>query len=116
MERKFIFKYDALNDYLTENQKNPNRTDGELTLLRDNCRSNLTDVLFSQKEYIIIINETTWEIKINGERNLEDKFYTIPTWYKMTNRDRLYHQVKQAMEEAKNRWIYDQIFKEIKSK
>ncbi len=83
-------------------------------MLRDNCRNNLSDVLTNPKKYTITINESTWDITINGKVGLEDKFDMLPTRYKMNNKDRLYHQVKLAMERTKNHWIYDQIFKEIK--
>ncbi len=114
MERKFLFNYDALDNYLNEQQKNPNRTDWEITMLRDNCRNNLSDVLTNSQEYTITINESTWDITINGKIGLEDKFDMLPTWYKMNNKDRLYRQIRLAMERAKNNWIYDQFFKEIK--
>lgn len=114
MERKFLFDYTTLNDYLNELQKDPNHREWELSILRDNCKNNLLDALSSPKEYVLIINESTWEITINGESDLENKFYMIPTSYEMSNKSRLYRQIKFAMDEAKKRWIYDQIFKEIK--
>lgn len=114
MQRKFTFNYDALNNYLAESQKKPNRTDGELTMLRDNCKNNLKDALSNSKECIIIIDESTWDITINWENDIKDKFYMIPTWYEMSNKDKLYHQIKEAMDEAKNHWIFNQVFKEIK--
>ena len=114
MERIFLFNYDALDNYLNEQQKNPNRTDWEITMLRDNCRNNLLHVLINPQKYIIIINEFTWDVTINGEIGLEDKFDMLPTWYKMNNKDRLYRQVKLAMERTKNHWMYDEFFKEVK--
>ncbi len=114
MERKFLFNYDALNSYINEEQKKPNRTAWELKILRNNCKNNLVDNLSDPKEYTIIINESTWDIIINGQTDLQDKFYMLPTWYKMSNKSKLYRQVKFAMKEAKDRWIYDQVFKEIK--
>ena len=114
MERKFILNYDALDSYLKEWQKKPHWTDGQLTLLRNNCKNNILDILSNSKEFIITINETTGEITINWEKNLQEKFYMLPSCYDMNDKARLYRQIKQALEEAKNRWIYDQIFKEIK--
>lgn len=114
MKRKFLFNYNALDNYLNEQQKNPNRTDGEITMLRNNCKENLVDTLYNSKEYIIIINESSWEVSINWQTDLQDKFDMLPTWYKMSNKDKLYRQVKLAMERTKNNWIYNQIFKEIK--
>ena len=114
MERKFLFDYNALNNYIDKEQKEPDRTAGELKILRNNCKNNLTDNLSNPQEYTIIINESTWDITINGQADLQDKFYMLPTWYKMSNKDRLYRQIKFAMKEAKDRWIYDQVFKEIK--
>ncbi len=114
MERKFLFNYNALNSYINEEQKKPNRTAWELKILRNNCKNNLVDNLSDPKEYTIIINESTWDIIINGQTDLQDKFYMLPTWYKMSNKSKLYRQVKFAMKEAKDRWIYDQVFKEIK--
>ena len=113
MERKIILNYNELDNYLTEWQKNPHRTDGQLTLLRDNCRNNLADTLDKSKEYEIVINELNWEITINWEKNLEKNFYMFPDCYDRDEKLRLYHQVKQALEEAESRWIYDKIFKEI---
>jgi len=112
MERKFIFNYDALNKYIDEEQKKPERTAWELKILRNNCKNNLLNVLYNPEEYILIINESTWDITINWQTDLKDKFYTLPTWFEMSDKDRLYRQIKLAMEEAKIRWIYDQIFKE----
>lgn len=114
MERKFILNYDALDNYLIEWQKNPHRTDGQLTLLRDNCKNNLTNTLLNPKECEIVINETNWEIIINWEKDLQNKFYMFPVCYGMDKKARLYRQVKQALEEAGTRWIYNQIFKEIR--
>lgn len=115
MERKFILNYNVLDNYLTEWQKNPHRTDGQLTLLRDNCKNNLKNILLNSEECEIIINESTREIKINGQTDLEDRFYTLPTEYEMSSKDRLYRQVKMAMDEAKTRWIYERIFTETES-
>jgi len=114
MERKFIFNYEALNSYIDEEQKKPDRTAGELKILRNNCKNNLSDTLSNPKKYILIINESTWDISINWQTDLKDKFYMLPTWYKISNKDSLYRQVKLAIDEAKDRWIYDQIFKEIR--
>ena len=114
MERKFLLNYKTLNDYINEHQKDLDRTDWELTIFRDNCKKYLTETLNKSSEYYMIINEDTWEITINWQTDLKNKFYMIPTWYEMNNKDKLYHQVKLAMEEAKNRWIYDKIFKEIR--
>lgn len=114
MERKIILNYDKLNNYLIEWQKDPNWTNWQLTILRDNCKNNLADTLSNKKEFIITINETTWEITINWEKNLQEKFYMLPSCYGMDDKARLYRQIKQALEEAKDRWFYDKVFKEIK--
>ncbi len=114
MEREFIFNYNALDNYLNEHQKDPNRTDWELTMLRNNCKKYLDITKKDLKNFIISINDDTWDISINWQKNLQDKFDTLPTWYKMNKKSKLYRQVKFAMEEAKERWIYDQIFKEIR--
>lgn len=113
MERLFLLNYDALDKYLNEQQKNPNRTDWELTMLRNNCKKYLKKTL-NPKEYKILVNESTGDITINWQEDLKDKFNMLPTWYKMSNKSGLYRQVKLAMDEAKSRWIYEQIFKEIK--
>ena len=97
-----------------ESQKDPNWTDWELTLLRNNCKNNLAVILSNPEEVMIIIDETNWEISINWEKNLQEKFYMFPSCYGTDKKSRLYHQVKQALEKAKNRWIYDEIFKEVK--
>ena len=111
MERTILFNCAALDNYLEERQKNPDRTDWELTMLRDNCKRYIKN---EKNEYIININELTWNVSINGQTDLQDKFYMLPTWYDIDNRTKLYRQVKQALEEAKTRWIYNQIFKEIR--
>ena len=113
MERKFKFNYNTLNKYIEEWQKDKNRTDWELTILRDNFKNLLVDVLNKWKEYIISINESTWEVTINWKSGLEDQFYMIPSWYPMSNKSKLYRQIKGAMDEAENYWIYDEIFEEI---
>lgn len=110
MKRKFLFNYDSLDSYINEEQKKPNWIAWELKIFRNNCKNNLSD----SKEYILIINESTREIMIDGQTDLKNKFYTLPTGYEMSDKDRLYRQIKLAMEEAKMRWIYDEIFKEIK--
>lgn len=114
MERKFLLNYKALDDYLNEQQKNPDRTDGEITMLRDNCKNNLAENLLNPKEIIITINGSTWDISINWQKDLQDKFDMLPIGYKMNNKSRLYRQIRLSMESAKKLWIYDQIFKEIK--
>jgi hypothetical protein len=114
MERKFLFNYDALDNYLNEQQKNPDWTDWELTLLRDNCKKHIKKEWNKSNEYIISVNEDTWDVSINWQTNLEDKFQMLPTWYKMDNKTRLYRQIKLSMEEAEERWIYEKIFKEIR--
>lgn len=114
MERKYIFNVNELNSYLDEQQKNPDWIDWELTILRNNCMNNLFEIFDSSKEYTIIINEDNWEVKINNQSNLWEKFYLMPSWFDMDKKDGLYRQVKSAMEEAENRGIFDKIFIEIK--
>lgn len=114
MEREFIFNYDALDNYLNEQQKNPDWTDWEITMLRDNCKKYLKDSWKNSKEYTILINEDTWDITINWQKDLKDKFKMLPTWYEMSNKDKLYRQVKLSMDYAERVGIYDQIFKEIR--
>ena len=114
MERKFLFNYDALDNYLNEQQKNPDWTDLELTMLRDNCKKHIKKDWNKSNEYIISINEDTWDISIDWQTNLQDKFQMLPTWYKMDNKTRLYRQIKLSMEEAEQRWIYEKVFKEVR--
>lgn len=114
MERKFLFNYDALDNYLNEQQKNPDWTDWELTMLRDNCKKHIKKDWNKSNEYIISINEDTWDISIDWQTNLQDKFQMLPTWYKMDNKTRLYRQIKLSMEEAEQRWIYEKVFKEVR--
>lgn len=114
MERKIIFNYNNLNKFITEQQKDLNRTDWELTMLRNNFMKYLSSNLNKIEEYYIRINESTWDIIIDWQKDLQNKFRTLPTWYKMNNKEKLYHQIKQALEEAKYHWIYDKVFKEIK--
>ena len=111
MERIILFNCGALDNYLEKQQTDPNRTDWELTIFRDNCKKYAKN---EKNEYIININELTWNVSINGQIDLQDKFYMLPTWFDIDNKTKLYRQVKQALEEAKNRWIYNQIFKEIR--
>ena len=112
MERTFLFNFSVLDNYLNEHQKDSNRTDWELTMFRNNFKKYVLSEILN--DYYIKIDEDTWEISINWQTDLKDKFHMIPTWYEMSNKEKLYHQVKLAMEEAKNRWIYDKIFKEIR--
>ena len=114
MEREFIFNYDALDNYLNEHQKDPNRTDWELTMLRNNCKKHLKKDWDKSSEYIISVDEDTWDVSINWQNNLEDKFQMIPTWYEMSNKARLYRQIKLSMDEAEERGIFNQIFKETR--
>ena len=115
MERKFAFNYEALDNYINEQQKNTiGRTDGELTMLRDNCKKYLLETADNLKEFVISINEDNWDISINWQKWLEDKFRMIPTWYEMSNKSRLYRQVKLSMESAERLGIFDQIFKEVR--
>lgn len=114
MEREFILNFDKLNSYIDEWQKDEDRTDWELTMLRDNCRDCFKNELDNLNQYILIVNESTRDITINGQTDLQDKFNTIPSWYEIDNKTKIYRQVKMAMDEAKTRWIYDETFKEIK--
>ena len=111
MEREYLFNYDALDSYLNEKQKDPDWTDWELTMLRDNCKKYLKESWKPSDKYIILINDDTWDITINWQKNLEDVFDMLPTWYEMSNKDGLYRQVILALEEARDRGIYDLIFK-----
>lgn len=108
MERKFIIDIQKINNYITQAQKKPNRTDWELTMFCLNCKK-----LRINWNLIIEINENSWEIKINWMTNIYEKFKFIPTWYKIDEKTKLYRQVKLAMSEAKNYWIYESVFKEI---
>lgn len=110
MERDFVFNYNALDNYLNEQQKNPNRTDWELTMFRDNCKKYLKKE-WDKSNIIISINDDTEDITINWQKGLENIFQTLPTWYEMSNKSRLYRQITSALEEAKNRGIYELIFK-----
>ena len=115
MEREFLLNYKSLNDYIREQQKNPDRTDWELTMLRDNCKKYITDTTNNPKEYVVIsINDSVWDVTINWQKNLQDKFNMLPTWYEMNKKARLYRQIKLSMEEAEKRGIFEQIFKEIR--
>lgn len=114
MERKFLFNYDALDNYLNEQQKNPDWTDWELTMLRDNCKKHLKKNWNKSNEYTISVNEDTWDVSINWQTDLENKFQMLPTWYEMNNKARLYRQIKLSMESAERLGIFDQIFKEIR--
>ena len=107
MEREFIVNYGILDNFINQWQKNPNRTDWELTMFRNNLRNIRQDL----NELKMTINESDWKVKINWQTEL--KFKTIPTWYMINEETKTYRQVKQAMDEAKASWIYDQIFKEI---
>ena len=109
-----MFYLDKLSDYIDEWQKSPEWTDWQLTMFRDNCRDYFKNELDTLETCIITINDATRDITINGESNLQDKFNTIPTWYEIDNKTKLYRQVKFAMDEAKMRGIYDEVFKEIK--
>lgn len=110
MEREIIFNYTVLNDYLNEQQKNPQRTDGELTMLRDNCKNYIKKEWKNSDNFVIKINDETLDISINWQSWLENIFKTLPTWYRMSNKVRLYSQVISAIQEAKDRGIYEQIF------
>jgi len=112
--RKFVFNYDELDNFISEQQKDPNRTDWEITLLRNNCRNNLAEIFDNPEKLIITINESTGDVSINWHTDLYDKFDMLPTWYEMNNKSRLYRQIKRSMERAKTCWVYDKIFKEIK--
>lgn len=114
MEREFLFNYEALDNYLNEQQKNPNRTNGELTVFRDNCKKYLIETSTNLKELVISINNSNWNVSINWQKWLEDKFYMLPTWYEMSNKSRLYRQVKLSMEEAERLGVFDKIFKEVR--
>lgn len=112
--RKFIFNYSVLSNYLEEWQKDPYWTAGELKIFCNNCRKYLLDTIKDPENIIIIINESTRDITINGQTDLQDKFYLLPTGYPIDNKTGLYRQVKFAMEEAKSRGVYDEVFVEIR--
>ncbi len=110
MEREIIFNYTVLNNYLNEQQKDPQRTDGELTMLRDNCKNHIKKEWKDSDNFVIKINDETLDISINWQIWLENIFKTLPTWYEMSKKVRLYNQVISAIQEAKNSGIYEQIF------
>ena len=112
---KLLFDYITLDSLLNEFQKDPDWTDGELTMFRDNCRKFLLDESPNPREFVIVINESTGDISINGRQDLHDIFMMLPTGYEMSNKSGLYSQVKSAIQEAKNRGIYNLVFKEIRN-
>ena len=83
-------------------------------MLRDNCKKYLVETAENLKEFTISINESNWDISINWQKWLEDKFATLPTWYEMSNKSRLYRQLRLSMESAEKLGIFNQIFKEVK--
>ena len=111
--RTITFDYIALDSIINELSKDPLWTDGELTMFRDNCRRFLLDESHNPRKFVIVINESTEDISINGRQDLHDTFRTLPTGYEMGNQARLYRQVKYAIEEARHHGIYNLIFKEI---
>lgn len=114
MERKYSFDYDTLNSYLNEKQKNKDWEDWELTMLRNNYKANLFNVLDNPQKCIITINEDTWKIKFDGNSEQLKNFELMPSWFEIDKETWVYRQIKYAMEEAKDSWIFEQIFKEIK--
>lgn len=109
MEREFLFNYNALDNYLNEKQKDPNWTDWELTMLRDNCKKYLIKD-WNMSNLTISINDDTLDVTINWQKGLENIFQALPTWYEMSKKARLYRQVTSALEEAKSREIFDKVF------
>ena len=112
-----MFNYNKLSNYLDEAQKDPHWTSGELMLFKDNCRNHVVDTLNDTENITITIDENTGDITIGGQNDdILDKFYFLPKPYPLSKKDQLYSQMKRAMEEAKFRGIYDQVFKEIREK
>lgn len=116
MIRKWAFDYVALDRIINKLEQEPNYTAGELTMFRDNCRKYLLRTATNPRRFVIVINEDTGEVIINGRRDLHNKFKFLPTGYEMSNESRLYRHLFLAMEEARSRGIYEQVFKEVKVK
>ena len=112
---KLLFDYNELDSLINEFQKDPYWTDGELTMFRDNCRKFLLDESPNRREFVIVINESTGDISINGRQDLHDIFMMLPTGYEISSKSGLYSQVKSAIQEAKDRGIYNLVFKEIRN-
>ena len=114
MERRYSFDFNTLNSYITENQKKIDREDWELTMLRDNYKSHLFVVLDNPQKCVVTIDEDNWEIKFDGNSEQLKDFELISSWFDIDKKMWVYRQIKYAMEEAKESWIFDKIFKEIK--
>lgn len=110
---KYFFNYIVLDSILNELRKEPHWADGELTMFSDNCKKYLLDGSSNPRKFVIVINGTTGDISINGRKDLHDKFDYLPG-FEMSNKSRLYRQIYLAMEEAKDRGIYDLVFTEYK--
>ena len=110
---KYFFNYIVLDSILNELRKEPHWTDGELTMFRDNCKKYLLDGSSNPRKFVIVINDSTGDISINGRKDLHEKFDFLGG-FEMSNKNRLYRQVFLAMEEAKDRGIYKLVFTEYK--
>ena len=114
--RKWTFNYVALDSIINKLEQELGYTAGELTMFRDNCKKYLLKTASNPRRFIIVINEDTGEVRINGRCDLHNKFQMLPTGYQMSNKSRLYRQVSSAIQEARSRGIYKKVFKEFKVK
>jgi len=108
---ELILNYESLNNYLNEQKNIPGYAAWELEMLRDNCqRKEMKDNNWNiPKEFTISINHETWDVTINW-KNVEEIFDTLWT-FDMSKKNKIYRQVILALDEAKDRGIYDLIFK-----
>ena len=112
---EFILNYEVLDNYINEQKNIPWRTDWELTMLRNNCKNNIKDDNWDTPNKInISINHETWDITVNWQ-NVENLFDTLPT-FEMSKKNKIYRQITHALQEARERRIYEQVFEVFETK
>ena len=105
--------YPALEKTLAEQDKqDPDRTKSYLDIVKANFAKNAFDVL-QWDTAILEVNHDNLHITKLGDE-LQGDYYGIPDSTLPQSQDEVFYEnFVQAMEQAKEMWVYDEIFKEV---
>lgn len=112
----FTIHYPTLEKKLAEqDSKNPDRTKSYLDIMKTNFAKNAFEVLHWETVVLEVDQEKHNITKLWDE--LKGDYYGIPDPHFPDSQDEVFYEnFVQAMEQAKEMWVYDEIFKEVAPK
>lgn len=95
-----------------ENEKDPERTWGDLDMLRDNIANNLDEILRGTNTAFIEIDNAKKEVTLLWEP-LRGKYDVIVPMRTQSRQEQIYNHFKWALNQADRLWKLDQVFKKM---